>query len=63
MINLLGNDFTKAVQNIEFNKHIIFHDYFKDEIRENRKMGHITLNYPTKNKLLTVLENTRKKLA
>lgn len=43
MVNLLGEEFTKAKKNIDFNENIILHDYYKEEVREGRKMGHITI--------------------
>ena len=43
MINLIGDDYTRAKEKVIENENIIFHDYFKEEVREGRKMGHITI--------------------
>ena len=45
VINLIGKKYLTAKKKIKFNNNIIFHDYYKDGIKEGRKMGHITINY------------------
>ena len=45
VINLIGKNFLIAKRKMKFNKNIIFHDYYKDEVKDGRKMGHITINY------------------
>ena len=42
MINLIGNQIEPYRQNIELNHNEFFFDYLKKEIKEKRKMGHIT---------------------
>jgi len=42
MINLIGNDIT-PYRNKTFNDNEFFYDYLKTEIKNKRKMGHITI--------------------
>ena len=42
MINLIGNQILPYRQNIKLNKNEYFFDYLKKEIKEKRKMGHLT---------------------
>ena len=42
MINLIGNQIEPYRQNIKLNHNEFFFDYLKKEIKEKRKMGHIT---------------------
>ena len=42
MINLIGNQIEPYRQNIQLNENEFFFDYLKKEIKEKRKMGHIT---------------------
>ena len=42
MINLIGNQILPYRQNIKLNKNEFFFDYLKKEIKEKRKMGHLT---------------------
>ncbi len=42
MINLIGNQIEPYRQNIKLNNNEFFFDYKKKEIKEKRKMGHIT---------------------
>ena len=42
MINLLGNQITHFRNTQMFNDNEFFFDYLKKEIKEKRKMGHIT---------------------
>ena len=42
MINLIGTQIEPYRQKIKFNKNEFFFDYLKKEIKEKRKMGHIT---------------------
>tara|TARA_B100000989_G_scaffold38696_1_gene24536 strand:+ start:468 stop:1514 length:1047 start_codon:yes stop_codon:yes gene_type:complete len=42
MINLLGNQITPFRQNLNLNDNEFFFDYLKKEIKEKRKMGHLT---------------------
>ena len=42
MINLIGNQILPYRQNIKFDKNQFFFDYLKKEIKEKRKMGHLT---------------------
>ena len=43
MINLIGNQITPYRQNLKLNDNQFFFDYLKKEIKEKRKMGHITI--------------------
>lgn len=43
MVNLLGQHLDKARQRLPQRPDWHFHDYGKEEVRENRKMGHITI--------------------
>tara|TARA_B100001057_G_scaffold346551_1_gene347852 strand:+ start:4878 stop:5924 length:1047 start_codon:yes stop_codon:yes gene_type:complete len=43
MINLLGNQILPYRQNQKFNNNEFFFDYLKKEIKEKRKMGHLTI--------------------
>ncbi len=42
MVNLIGNQIEPYRQNIKLNDNEFFFDYLKKEIKEKRKMGHIT---------------------
>ena len=42
MINLIGNQIEPYRQNFKFKENEFFFDYLKKEIKEKRKMGHIT---------------------
>ena len=42
MINLIGNQITPYRQNINSNNNEFFFDYLKKEIKDKRKMGHLT---------------------
>jgi 5-(carboxyamino)imidazole ribonucleotide synthase len=42
MINLIGNQIEPYRQNFKFKDNEFFFDYLKKEIKEKRKMGHIT---------------------
>ena len=42
MINLIGNDINEFRQNAKLNDNEYFFDYLKKEVKEKRKMGHIT---------------------
>ncbi len=42
MINLIGNQIEPYRQNLKLNNNEFFFDYLKKEIKEKRKMGHIT---------------------
>ena len=42
MVNLIGNQIEPYRKNIELGKNEFFFDYLKKEIKEKRKMGHIT---------------------
>ena len=42
MINLIGNQITPYRENIVLDNNQFFFDYLKKEIKEKRKMGHIT---------------------
>ena len=42
MVNLIGNQIEPYRKNLELNKNEYFFDYLKKEIKEKRKMGHIT---------------------
>ena len=42
MINLIGNEIEPYRQNLRLNKNEFFFDYLKKEIKEKRKMGHLT---------------------
>tara|TARA_B100001063_G_scaffold175140_1_gene164113 strand:+ start:556 stop:1602 length:1047 start_codon:yes stop_codon:yes gene_type:complete len=43
MVNLIGNQIETYRQNLKFNDKEFFFDYLKKEIKEKRKMGHITI--------------------
>ncbi len=43
MINLIGNDIIPYRENTKLDKNQFFFDYLKKEIKEKRKMGHITI--------------------
>ena len=62
MINLIGDVYTNAKKIIQFNKNVILHDYFKDKVVENRKMGHITINYSSKEQVLNKLQEIKQLL-
>ena len=62
MINLLGNDITNAKEKIKFDDNVILHDYFKDKIMSNRKMGHITINFKTMIETKNMLNEILKKI-
>ena len=42
MVNLIGNEIKSYRENIELKDNEFFFDYLKKEIKEKRKMGHIT---------------------
>tara|TARA_B100001093_G_scaffold205473_1_gene197539 strand:- start:537 stop:1154 length:618 start_codon:yes stop_codon:yes gene_type:complete len=42
MVNLIGNQIEPYRQNLKLNDNEFFFDYLKKEIKEKRKMGHIT---------------------
>jgi 5-(carboxyamino)imidazole ribonucleotide synthase len=42
MVNLIGNEITHYRKNSNFKNNEFFFDYLKKEIKEKRKMGHIT---------------------
>jgi len=42
MINLIGNQITSYRENSKFDENQFFFDYLKKEIKEKRKMGHLT---------------------
>ena len=42
MINLIGNQIKPYRENLKLNQTEFFFDYQKKEIKEKRKMGHIT---------------------
>ncbi len=42
MINLIGNEIKAYRQNIKLDENEFFFDYLKKEIKEKRKMGHVT---------------------
>ena len=42
MINLIGKEIEPYRQNLKLNNNEFFYDYLKKEIKEKRKMGHIT---------------------
>ena len=42
MVNLIGNQIEPYRKNLELSKNEFFFDYLKKEIKEKRKMGHIT---------------------
>ena len=42
MINLIGNQIMTYRENVKLNKNEFLFDYLKKEIKEKRKMGHIT---------------------
>ena len=43
MINLIGNEIKPYRENLKLNDNEFFFDYYKKEIKEKRKMGHITI--------------------
>ena len=42
MINLIGNEITHYRHKTTLNNNQFFFDYLKKEIKEKRKMGHLT---------------------
>ena len=42
MVNLIGNQIEPYRKNLELNKNQFFFDYLKKEIKDKRKMGHVT---------------------
>ena len=42
MINLIGKEIEPYRQNLKLNDNEFFYDYQKKEVKEKRKMGHIT---------------------
>ena len=42
MVNLIGKQIEPYRQNLKLNDNEFFYDYLKKEIKEKRKMGHIT---------------------
>ena len=43
MINLIGNQINAYRENQKFNDNEFFYDYLKKEVKEKRKMGHLTI--------------------
>ena len=43
MINLIGNQIKPYRENLKLNDNEFFFDYLKKEIKDKRKMGHITV--------------------
>ena len=43
MINLIGKQINPYRQNISLNNNQFLFDYLKKEIKEKRKMGHLTI--------------------
>ena len=43
MTNLIGNQIEPYRKNLKLNENEFFFDYLKKEIKEKRKMGHITI--------------------
>ncbi len=43
MINLIGNEIVPYRQNLKLNNNEFFFDYLKKEIKDKRKMGHLTI--------------------
>lgn len=58
MINVLGQHLNKVRQVLPEHSNWHFHDYRKDEIRKNRKMGHITILTDNIEEELVQLEQT-----
>ena len=42
MLNLIGNQIEPYRGNLKLNNNQFFFDYLKKEIKEKRKMGHVT---------------------
>ena len=42
MVNLIGSQIEPYRKNLELGKNEFFFDYLKKEIKDKRKMGHIT---------------------
>ncbi len=42
MVNLIGNQIEPYRKDLKLNKNEFFFDYLKKDIKEKRKMGHIT---------------------
>ena len=42
MENLIGNQIIPYRQNLQLNNNQFFFDYLKKEVKEKRKMGHLT---------------------
>ena len=57
MINLLGQHLEKAKKDLVNHVDWNFHDYGKDEVKENRKMGHITILTDDLEKTKQAIEN------
>lgn len=57
MVNLLGQHLTQAKNELVKHPEWHFHDYGKDEIKENRKMGHITILSDDLEQTKTAIEN------
>ena len=49
MINLIGNEIS-SFRNKKFKENEFFFDYLKNEIKNKRKMGHLTIVKKLKNK-------------
>lgn len=62
MINLLGQDYIKAKERIEFNEKVIMHDYFKDEVKPGRKMAHICVVSDNKEECKELAKNVLKEI-
>lgn len=57
MINLLGQHLEPAKKDLPNHDDWHFHDYGKDEVKENRKMGHITILTDDLKKTKQAIEN------
>ena len=42
MVNLIGNQIEPYRKDLKLNENEFFYDYQKKEVKEKRKMGHIT---------------------
>ena len=55
MVNILGSDILK-VEEMKKEKHVIVHNYQKSEVRDKRKMGHVTFVDATKEEIQSFLK-------
>ena len=55
MVNLIGNEIEPYRQNLKLGDNEFFFDYLKKEIKEKRKMGHITTLIKCLNQLKEIL--------